>query len=301
MFPVVVRLFVVRAGISATCGVDFSSGAPHLSGWSARGGDPISDGFSSANTHLVCFLVREHRELLERAGQRGASRARVRFVRNVHGGARHLLLGTLTGSLWRAVRRSRRGDGVRGGGWLGRSARRGGGGRECQTAARSRVFAVPRRARPSSNPDVLAARRVRKRSRFGWMAFAGDALPANASWPRVDARSASIARLTRACECRSGPRRRTGVATERRRPGPGLGENDARRVLCGKHTGGGATVADVTRVPVVFAVRVIEDYELCRVSRVSRRRTVFLSRDSRATASVGLESRSVKRESGRGR
>ena len=89
MFPVVVRLFVVRAGISATCGVDFSSGAPHLSGWSARGGDPISDGFSSANTHLVCFLVREHRELLERAGQRGASRARVRLVRNVHGGARH--------------------------------------------------------------------------------------------------------------------------------------------------------------------------------------------------------------------
>jgi len=119
---------------------------------------------------------------------------------------------------------------VRGGGWLGRSARRGGGGRERQTAARSRAFAVPRRARPSSNPDVLAARRVRKRSRFGWMAFAGDALPANASWPRVDARSASIARLTRACECRSGPRRRTGVAMERRRPGPGLGRTT--RVAC---------------------------------------------------------------------
>ena len=300
MFPVVVRLFVVRAGISATCGVDFSSGAPHLSGWSARGGDPIPDGFSSANTHLVCFLVREHRELLERAGQRGASRARVRLVRNVHGGARHGVCSS--GTDWFSVAGGASvTTAVRGGGWLGRSARRGGGGRECQTAARSRVFAVPRRARPSSNPDVLAARRVRKRSRFGWMAFAGDALPANASWPRVDARSASIARLTRACECRSGPRRRTGVATERRRPGPGLGENDARRVLCGKHTGGGATVADVTRVPVVFAVRVIEDYELCRVSRVSRRRTVFLSRDSRATASVGLESRSVKRESGRGR
>lgn len=119
---------------------------------------------------------------------------------------------------------------MRGGGWLGRSARRGGGGRERQTAARSRAFAVPRRARPSSNPDVLAARRVRKRSRFGWMAFAGDALPANASWPRVDARSASIARLTRACECRSGPRRRTGVAMERRRPGPGLGRTT--RVAC---------------------------------------------------------------------
>jgi hypothetical protein len=300
MFPVVVRLFVVRAGISATCGVDFSSGAPHLSGWSARGGDPISDGFSSANTHLVCFLVREHRELLERAGQRGASRARVRLVRNVHGGARQGVCSS--GTDWFSVAGGASvTTAVRGGGWLGRSARRGGGGRERQTAARSRAFAVPRRARPSSNPDVLAARRVRKRSRFGWMAFAGDALPANASWPRVDARSASIARLTRACECRSGPRRRTGVATERRRPGPGLGENDARRVLCGKHTGGGATVADVTRVPVVFAVRVIEDYELCRVSRVSRRRTVFLSRDSRATASVGLESRSVKRESGRGR
>ena len=300
MFPVVVRLFVVRAGISATCGVDFSSGAPHLSGWSARVWDPIPDGFSSANTHLVCFLVREHRELLERAGQRGASRARVRLVRNVHGGARHGVCSS--GTDWFSVAGGASvTTAVRGGGWLGRSARRGGGGRECQTAARSRVFAVPRRARPSSNPDVLAARRVRKRSRFGWMAFAGDAPPATASCGRVDARSASIARLTRACECRSGPRRRTGVATERRRPGPGLGENDARRVLCGKHTGGGATVADVTRVPVVFAVRVIEDYELCRVSRVSRRRTVFLSRDSRATASVGLESRSVKRESGRGR
>lgn len=200
---------------------------------------------------------------------------------------------------------------MRGGGWLGRSARRGGGGRERQTAARSRAFAVPRRARPSSNPDVLAARRVRKRSRFGWMAFAGDALPANASWPRVDARSASIARLTRACECRSGPRRRTGVAMERRRPGPGLGRT-TRVACCAGNTQAGARrggkkraakemVADVTRVPVVFAVRVIEDYEPCRVSRVSRRRVFFLSRDSRATASVGLESRSVERESGRGR
>lgn len=77
----------------------------------------------------------------------------------------------LTGSLWRAVRRSRRGDGGARRGWLGRSARRGGGGRGRQTAARSRAFAVPRRARPSSNPDVLAARRVRKRSRFGWMGW----------------------------------------------------------------------------------------------------------------------------------
>ena len=157
MFPVVVRLFVVRAGISATCGVDFSSGAPHLSGWSARGGDPIPDGFSSANTHLVCFLVREHRELLERAGQRGASRARVRLVRNVHGGARHGVCSS--GTDWFSVAGGASvTTAVRGGGWLGRSARRGGGGRERQTAARSRAFAVPRRARPSSNPDVLAAR-----------------------------------------------------------------------------------------------------------------------------------------------
>ena len=39
-------------------------------------------------------------------------------------------------------------------------------------------------------------------------------------------------------------------------------ERRASRVVR-KHTGEGATVADVPRPPVVFAVRVIEDYELC--------------------------------------
>jgi hypothetical protein len=132
-------------------------------------------------------------------------------------------------------------------------------------ARRPRVRACSRClvARARARTRTSSPRASRKRSRFGWMAFAGDAPPANASCGRVDARSASIVRLTRAYECRSGPCRRTGVAMERRRPGPGLGANDARRVLCGNTQAEGATVADVPRPPVVFAVRVIEDYELC--------------------------------------
>ena len=55
----------------------------------ASRGSRSSPGSFASSTHLVCFLVREQRELLERAGQRGAPASRALLVRNVHGGARH--------------------------------------------------------------------------------------------------------------------------------------------------------------------------------------------------------------------
>lgn len=192
---------------------------------------------------------------------------------------------------------------MRGGGWLGRSARRGGGGRECQTAARSRVFAVPRRARPSSNPDVLAARLAKA------LAFRMDGVRGRrTSGERVVWSRRRALGFDRAAHARvrvsfgSVPAHRGGDGEAS--PGAWFRcERRASRVVR-KHTGEGATVADVPRPPVVFAVRVIEDYELCSASSrsgVSRRHEFFLDRNSRATSSVVLESRSVKRESGRGR
>ena len=192
---------------------------------------------------------------------------------------------------------------MRGGGWLGRSARRGGGGRECQTAARSRVFAVPRRARPSSNPDVLAARLAKA------LAFRMDGVRGRrTSGERVVWSRRRALGFDRAAHARvrvsfgSVPAHRGGDGEAS--PGAWFRcERRASRVVR-KHTGEGATVADVPRPPVVFAVRVIEDYELCSASSrsgVSRRNEFFLDWNSRATSSVVLESRSVKRESGRGR
>lgn len=151
---------------------------------------------------------------------------------------------------------------MRGGGWLGRSARRGGGGRECQTAARSRVFAVPRRARPSSNPDVLAARLAKA------LAFRMDGVRGRrTSGERVVWSRRRALGFDRAAHARvrvsfgSVPAHRGGDGEAS--PGAWFRcERRASRVVR-KHTGEGATVADVPRPPVVFAVRVIEDYELC--------------------------------------
>jgi len=60
-----------------------------VSGGTRVTGFPFPTGSFASSTHLVCFLVREQRELLERAGQRGAPASRALLVRNVHGGARH--------------------------------------------------------------------------------------------------------------------------------------------------------------------------------------------------------------------
>ena len=192
---------------------------------------------------------------------------------------------------------------VRGGGWLGRSARRGGGGRECQTAARSRVFAVPRRARPSSNPDVLAARLAKA------LAFRMDGVRGRrTSGERVVWSRRRALGFDRAAHARvrvsfgSVPAHRGGDG-EASPGGSGLGANDARRVLCGN------TQARARRLPMC-PVR----QSFSRPSRDRGLRTVLcvepfgsftakrvLDWNSRATSSVVLESRSVKRESGRGR
>ena len=159
--------------------------------------------------------------------------------------------------------RSRRGDGGARRGirravsasrrqWTGRADRP-------RVRARSRCLAARARARTRA---AALAKSARHGKRCRWES-PRDAPPSSASCVRVDARSASIAGVTRAAECDSRACRGTGVAMERRRPGPGLGANDARRVLCGNTQAEGATVADVPRPPVVFAVRVIEDYELC--------------------------------------
>ena len=207
----------------------------------------------------------------------------------------------LTGSLWRAVRRSRRGDGgARRGLARAVSASRG----RWTGTPDGRAFARVRGA--SSRAPELEPGRPRRAPCAKALAFRMDGVRGRrTSGERLLASRRRALGFDRAAHARvrvsfgSAPAHRGGDGEAS--PGAWFREDDARRVLCGKHTGGGATVADVTRVPVVFAVRVSEDYEPCRVSRVSRRRVFFLSRDSRATASVGLESRSVERESGRGR
>ena len=131
--------------------------------------------------------------------------------------------------------RSRRGDGGARRGirrsvsasrrqWTGRADRP-------RVRARSRCLAARARARTRA---AALAKSARHGKRCRWES-PRDAPPSSASCVRVDARSASIAGVTRAAECDSRACRGTGVAMERRRPGPG--EGSATRVAwCARET-----------------------------------------------------------------
>ena len=158
--------FVVRAGIEGAR-VGFVRGGFLVGGAASLGVER-----SRLGSHPRRVLEREHAPRCFRSANTvSSSNALVSAERlepesalcGCSGGS--TVFGTLTGSLWRAVRRSRRGDGVRGGVGSGGPRR----GAVDENARRPRVRACSRClvARARARTRTSSPRASRKRSRFG--------------------------------------------------------------------------------------------------------------------------------------